>query len=70
MLHVASCEHSNEPLGSIKCGEFLEWVVFLDYQLLKEDSAPRSKLANNGLMKRDCDIWMNPLVIKTIVIKY
>jgi hypothetical protein len=25
-----SCEHGNEPSGSIKCGEFLDWLsVFL-----------------------------------------
>jgi hypothetical protein len=21
------CEHGNEPSGSIKCGEFLEWMT-------------------------------------------
>jgi hypothetical protein len=33
-----SCEHGNEPLGSIKCWETLEWLS--DLRLLK-DSAPR-----------------------------
>jgi hypothetical protein len=33
---MGSCEHGNEPLGSIK-GEEFDWVS--DYQLLKEDSA-------------------------------
>jgi hypothetical protein len=23
---AASCEHGNEPLGSIKSGEFLDWL--------------------------------------------
>jgi len=31
----------NEPAGSIKCGEFLDYLR-TDY-LLKKDSAPRSK---------------------------
>jgi hypothetical protein len=33
-----SCEHGNEPLGSIKGGEFLDWLS--DYYLLKKDSVP------------------------------
>jgi len=31
---VGSCEHSNKPSGSIKCGKFLDHVN--DYQLLKD----------------------------------
>jgi hypothetical protein len=31
-------EHSNEPSGSIKGREFLDWLS--DFQLLKKDSAP------------------------------
>jgi hypothetical protein len=31
-----SCEHGNEPSGSIKGGNFLEQLS--DYQLLKQDS--------------------------------
>jgi hypothetical protein len=23
---VGYCEHGNEPSGSMKCGEFLDWV--------------------------------------------
>jgi hypothetical protein len=34
---VGRCEHGNEPLGSIKGGEFLDKLS--DYQLLKKDSA-------------------------------
>jgi hypothetical protein len=33
-------EHDNEPSGSIKCWEILEWLS--DWLLLKEDSAPWS----------------------------
>jgi hypothetical protein len=33
-----SCEHGNEPSGSIKCWEFLEWPH--NWQLLKKCSAP------------------------------
>jgi hypothetical protein len=25
----ASCEHGNEPLGSIKCWEFLEQIIII-----------------------------------------
>jgi hypothetical protein len=34
------CEHSNEPMDSIKGGEFVDQLS--DYQLLKKDSAPFS----------------------------
>jgi hypothetical protein len=33
-----SCEHGNEPSGSIECWEFLEWLH--NGQLLKKASAP------------------------------
>jgi hypothetical protein len=36
---AGSCEYSNEPLGSIKCGQFLDWLV----KFLNKDSAPWSK---------------------------
>jgi hypothetical protein len=32
-----SCEHGNEPLGSINCSEVLEYLH--DWQLLKKDPA-------------------------------
>jgi hypothetical protein len=35
---AGSCEHSNEPSGSIKVGEFPD--LLSDCQLLKKDSAP------------------------------
>jgi hypothetical protein len=34
-----SCEHGNEPSGSIKCWEILEWLT--EWHLIKKDSAPR-----------------------------
>jgi len=34
---TGSCEHGNEPSGSIKSGEFLDQLN--DYQLLKKDPA-------------------------------
>jgi hypothetical protein len=34
------CECGNETSGSMKCGEFLDWLK--TGQLLKEDSAPRN----------------------------
>jgi hypothetical protein len=37
-LVMNSCEHGNEPSGSIKDGEFFDYLC--DYQLLKKDSAP------------------------------
>jgi hypothetical protein len=33
-----SCEHGNEPSGSIKCWEVLEWLQ--NWQLLRQGSAP------------------------------
>jgi hypothetical protein len=33
-----SCEHGNEHSGSIKCGEFLDYLR--NYHLLKKDSSP------------------------------
>jgi hypothetical protein len=38
---VGSCEYNNEPSGSIKGKRFLNQLS--DYQLLKDDSIPRSK---------------------------
>jgi hypothetical protein len=33
-----SCEHGNEPSGSIKCWEILEWLH--NWRLFKKGSAP------------------------------
>jgi hypothetical protein len=35
---TGSCEQGDEPLGFIRCGEFLDSLS--DYKLLKKDSAP------------------------------
>jgi hypothetical protein len=35
-----SCEHGNQPSGSINCLEILEWLP--NWQLLKKGSAPWS----------------------------
>jgi hypothetical protein len=37
---AGSYEHGNEPSGSIKGGEFLDWLN--DYYLLNKDSTPWS----------------------------
>jgi hypothetical protein len=37
---AGSCEHSNEPSGSIKGREFIQ---LNDYEFLKKDSAPWSQ---------------------------
>ena len=39
-----ACECGNEPMGSVKCGEFLDQLQ--TSQLLKKDSAPWSKLVS------------------------
>jgi hypothetical protein len=41
----ALVEYCNEPLGSIKCWEFLDQSR--NYQLFEKDSAPCSKLVSN-----------------------
>ena len=38
---AGTCECCNEPSGSIKCGEFLDYLK--TGQLLKKDSAPWSE---------------------------
>jgi hypothetical protein len=37
---AGSCEYGDEPWGSIKCGEFLEWLR--TFQLLRKNSVPWS----------------------------
>jgi hypothetical protein len=41
-----SCEHVDEPSGSIKCLEILQWLS--DWWLLKKDSAPWSSFDNEA----------------------
>jgi hypothetical protein len=38
VILTGSCEQGNEPPGSIKCWEVLEWLN--NWQLLKKGSAP------------------------------
>jgi len=38
---AGTCERGNEPSGSIKCGEFLDWLK--TRLLLKKDSAAWSE---------------------------
>jgi hypothetical protein len=63
------CEHGNEPLGSIKCWEFLEWLH--NWQLLKTGSAPLvSDLLESGkhAMKQSTQgkiILRNPYTAET-----
>ena len=40
-----ACECGNEPSGSVKCGEFLDWLQ--TGQLLKKDSAPWMSLPHH-----------------------
>jgi hypothetical protein len=41
---VGCCEHGNEPLGSVKCGEFVHKLR--NCQLFKKDCAPQSWLVS------------------------
>jgi hypothetical protein len=41
---AVACEHGHKYSGSIKGGEFLDWLS--EYQLLVEESAPWSYLGN------------------------
>jgi hypothetical protein len=41
---AGSCEHSNEPLGSIKCGEFLYWLSVLQEGLCSMELVTRQVL--------------------------
>ena len=52
---VGTCECGTEPSGSIKCGEFLDWLK--TSCLLKEDSAPRSKLVS--IKVAVCQCWLD-----------
>jgi hypothetical protein len=40
-----SCEHGNEPSGSMKGGEFLDYMN--DYLFLKRTSSPWSQVSSN-----------------------
>jgi hypothetical protein len=45
-----SCEHGNEPSGSIKCWEVLEWLH--NWQLLKKGS-----LSKANKQSRTCNVY-------------
>jgi hypothetical protein len=59
-----SCEHGNEPSGSIKFWEFLEWLH--NWQLLMKSSAPwvsepSASLKRVGLLERkknEITLWL------------
>jgi len=44
------CEHGNEPSGSVKGGELLDWLR--DCQLLKKDSVPCSSSSSSKHINR------------------
>jgi hypothetical protein len=46
---MGCCEHDNEPSGSIKGEEFLDYVS--DYQLLKKDSTPWNWFVTNRVTR-------------------
>jgi hypothetical protein len=48
---AGTCECGNEPSGSIKCGEFLDW-------LLKKDSAPWSQYVTSKALPLQA--WTGP----------
>jgi hypothetical protein len=51
---VGACECGNEPSGSIKCGEFLDYLRTC--LLLNMDSAPRSYVVGNGIHAKSADL--------------
>jgi hypothetical protein len=46
---AGTCECSNEPLGSIKCGDFLDWLSY--WLVLKKDCAPWSSIHSSRFLK-------------------
>jgi hypothetical protein len=47
---AGSCEKGNEPSGSTKCGELLEWLRTCE--LIREDSAPAKQLICQSMVIR------------------
>jgi hypothetical protein len=47
-LLTDSCEHGNEPSGSIRGGEFLECLG--DYRLLKKESTPGNQYIRSSFV--------------------
>jgi hypothetical protein len=64
---MGSCEHGNEPSGSIKCWEVLEWLS--DWRLLKKDSAPWNYLVvnNPAYMYTDLPCVLHDLPIRCLL---
>jgi hypothetical protein len=66
-----SCEHGNEPSGSIKYREILEWLR--NWRLLKKGLAPWSQLVSlfveqdipnyNLLMDNSAKLWVSETLI-------
>jgi hypothetical protein len=55
-----SCEHGNEPSGSIRCCKFLGYLN--DWQLLKKDSEELNiQLLLNGVLDRTARKWSRPI---------
>jgi len=44
---AGTCKHGNEPSGSIKCGEFLDYLR--TSELLKKDCAPWNDLVSQSV---------------------
>jgi hypothetical protein len=79
-----SCEHGNEPSGSIKCWEFLEWLH--NWQLFRKGSAPwvseweRSFVLFYEVLQVLCPSWYTqdtteiplhpPITVKTCINLY
>jgi hypothetical protein len=58
-----SCEHGNEPSGSLKCWENLEYLR--NWRLLKKGSAPWSKLVSLFRTVQDCvNVFLILLVLE------
>jgi hypothetical protein len=47
---AGSCEKGNEPSGSTKRGEFIEWLRTCE--LIREDSAPVKRLISQSMVIR------------------
>ena len=60
-FHTGPCEFGNEPLGSINCGEFLDWLE--TYWLLKKDSAAWSKTIS-GVLNCDAAYYRSRVILE------
>jgi hypothetical protein len=70
----APCEHSNEPLGSIKCWEILEYLC--NWRLLKKALVPWSgsqwsqKVDFSPSERASVDHWTPKEDLSTLKVKY